>query len=529
MENGNIGTPGSTKSWKSLEDHAKTFRQEGFRLSSLFEQGNSRFQQFSLQQEDLLLDFSKNFLTEQTLNLLVELARECRLGESIEAMFNGEEVNNTEQRPALHTALREPEGTGQRPEVASTLRQMESIVEQVHNGSWTGFSGERITHVVNIGIGGSDLGPAMISEALATFETGKVKLHYLSNLDPSHAESCLRGLKPDNTLFIIASKSFTTLETKKNAELARQWYLSLGGDESLISRHFIASTSNVKAAIEMGINEDNIFPLWDWVGGRFSLWSAIGLPIAMGIGMDNFRQLLAGAHAMDQHFRHSPLDKNIPVILALITIWYTGFFDARSNAVIPYMQRLNLFPSYLQQLYMESLGKSVDLQGNEVSGNTAEVIWGAVGSNSQHSFFQLLHQGTEFIPVDFIALAHSDTDSTEQHQQLLANCFSQSIALMQGSDGDGQPHRFISGNKPSNTLLIKKLTPYNLGSLIALYEHKVFTQSVIWNINAFDQWGVELGKKLSSKVFNAFTDTKEASRLDDSTANLINKVKSSKP
>ena len=529
IQKGNKGIPKSTKSWESLRDHAKTFKKDGFRLSSLFEQNEGRFQKFSLQQEDLLLDFSKNYLTDETLNLLVELANECQLPESIEAMFNGEEINSTEQRPALHTALREPEDISKRPEVAETLKRMESIVDQVRSGSWTGFGGEQISDVVNIGIGGSDLGPAMISEALSTFETGNIKIHYLSNLDPAHAESCLRELKPESTLFIIASKSFTTLETRQNTEFAKHWFLTKGGDESLISRHFIASTSNVEAALEMGIVEENIFPLWDWVGGRFSLWSAIGLPIAMGIGMQNFRQLLAGAHAMDQHFRHAPFEENIPVLMALLSIWYTGFFEAKSCALVPYSQKFKLLPNYLQQLYMESLGKSVDLQGNSVSTNTGEVIWGSVGSNGQHSFFQLLHQGTEFIPVDFIALANCDTDAAEQHQHLLANCFSQSIALMEGSDDDSDSHKIIRGNKPSNTLLLRELNPYILGNLIALYEHKVFTQSVIWNINAFDQWGVELGKKLSTSVFNAFEDTKEASTLDDSTLNLIKKVKESQP
>lgn len=528
MTTQNKGIPTNSKSWNSLRDHANIFRDKGFRLHSLFTLNEKRFDQFSIEHEGLLLDFSKNFLTNETLQLLVELANECRLSESIEAMFCGERINNTEGRPALHTALREPETNSDRPEVAKVLTRMEALVNQVHSSSWTGFNGKPITDVVNIGIGGSDLGPAMISEALRPWSTAKIKTHYLSNLDPAHADICLGDLEPETCLFIVASKSFTTLETQQNTQLAKRWYLRNGGDESRISRHFIACTSNIEAATILGIDEENIFPLWDWVGGRFSLWSAIGLPIAMDIGMENFRQLLAGAHAMDQHFQNAPLQENIPVVLALISIWYRQFFAATSTAVVPYSQRLKLLPDYLQQLCMESLGKSVDRAGNEVPGRTGDVIWGAVGSNGQHSFFQLLHQGTEFIPVDLIAFANSDTNEADQHTHLLANCFSQGVALMKGSDGDGDNHKFIAGNKPCNTLLMKQLDPYTLGGLIAMYEHKVFAQSIIWNINAFDQWGVELGKKLSSTVYKAFGNADKAAALDNSTSNLISKVMSQK-
>jgi glucose-6-phosphate isomerase len=361
----------------------------------------------------------------------------------------------------------------------------------------------------------------MVCDALSPFASTKLNVHFVSNVDPSHLQNTLKNLRPETTLFVIASKSFSTLETLKNAEAAREWLLQCA-DAQATSKHFVAITTNLKAATEFGIEEQNLYPLWDWVGGRFSLWSAIGLPIALALGMDGFRQLLAGAHAMDEHFRTAPLERNIPVITALINFWYREFFDAHSTAIVPYSQRLNLLPSFLQQLCMESLGKSVDLQGKPVNYNTGDIIWGSAGTNGQHSYFQLLHQGTEFIPVDFIAAARSDApEDSDAHQHLLANCLSQSLALMEGKQDTDSPHKLVAGNKPSNTLLLEQLNPHNLGMLLALYEHKVYTLSVLWNINAFDQWGVELGKKLSTQVFSAMSSESGATHLDASTQGLI--------
>jgi len=519
-----------TNAWKELQHHSEQFQHPEFRLSDLFADSGSRFQSFSLRHENLLLDFSKNFLKDETLRLLLELAEELELPKAIEAMFAGEKINSTEQRPALHTALRAPRASSNFPEVSDSLSRIEKLVNQIHSGQWKGYSNKKIENVVNIGIGGSDLGPAMATSALSQFAKGAVQLHFVSNIDPSHLESTLKGLDPETTLFVVASKSFNTLETLQNAMAARAWLIQQSDDESRVAKHFVAISTNAVAAHQFGIADDNLFPVWDWVGGRFSLWSAIGLPIALSIGMENFRQLLAGAHSMDLHFQNSKLSENMPVVMALLTFWYGSFFNAHSSAVTPYSQNLNLLPSFLQQLYMESLGKSTDLQGNPVTNNTAEVLWGTAGTNGQHSYFQLLHQGTEFIPVDFIACATSSSNSSaqqsEQQQQLLANCFSQSLALMTGttngrSGHEENSHKQVAGNKPSNTLLLSKLDPFTLGSLIALYEHKVYVLSVLWNINAFDQWGVELGKKLSTEVFEAIQNPSSSENLDDSTANLI--------
>ena len=515
---------GDTSAWKALQEHSEQFQNKDFRLGELFDKSDNRFNGFSLQHEGLLLDFSKNYLTEETLELLLNLATEMKVPSGINSMFQGEEINATEKRAALHIALRQPAALNTRAEVEESLTKMEGFVRHVHTGEWTGYSGKKITNVVNIGIGGSDLGPAMVTAALASFASTGIELHFVSNLDPSHLNSTLEKLDPDTTLFVVASKSFSTLETQQNAQSARQWFLQKAQDDAAIGKHFVAITSNIEAATKFGIDEQNIFPLWDWVGGRFSLWSAIGLPIALAIGMDNFRALLAGAHSMDQHFQHAELSKNMPVIMALLTIWYTGLFNSHSSAVVPYIQNLNLLPSFLQQLYMESLGKSVDIHGKPVTANTAEVLWGTAGTNGQHSYFQLLHQGTEFIPVDFIAQASARSKDDRAHQQLLANCFSQSLALMKGSTNESEPHKFIAGNKPSNTLLISELNPYNLGCLIALYEHKVYVQSILWNINAFDQWGVELGKKLSAQVFDAMNESNSEKKFDDSTSGLIDQV-----
>lgn len=526
-----MGSLDDTSAWKALREHSKQFQSKDFRLRDLFTDSDNRFAEFSLRHENLLCDFSKNYLGEETLALLLDLAQQQQLSPAIKAMFDGEKVNTTEQRASLHVALRQPAAASNHPEVEATLGKMEDFVGNVRSGEWKGYSGKKITDVVNIGIGGSDLGPAMVTSALAPFANADIELHFVSNIDPSQLDNTLEKLETDTTLFIIASKSFNTLETYQNALAAREWFSQKNSDVADVSKHFVAITSNQQAALKFGIDEKNVFPLWDWVGGRFSLWSAIGLPIALAVGMDNFRQLLAGAHSMDQHFLNTDLSENIPVILALLSVWYGGLFDSHSNAVVPYNQNLNLFPSFLQQLSMESLGKSSDLQGNPVSTKTGEVLWGTTGSNSQHSYFQLLHQGTEFIPVDFIAAASSFSNSAESRQQhLLANCFSQSLALMNGNveptkADETSRHKLIAGNKPSNTLLVSELNPYNLGCLIALYEHKVYAQSVLWNINAFDQWGVELGKTLSTQVFNAMTESGSDESLDDSTASLIQQVR----
>lgn len=511
--------------WQALSDHATTFQQPDFRLGQLFSDAPDRFAQYSLELDGLLLDYSRHFVDSNTRDQLLALAEQRQLGAAIAAMFRGDHINNTEDRPALHVALRQPAGVNQHPEVLDTLQRMEDFVNAVHGGDWRGHTGKPITAVVNLGIGGSDLGPSMVSEALGRFANSKLVVRFVSNVDPVHFQRTVADLDPDSTLFIVASKSFTTLETHQNAAAARRWFLTNGNDETAISRHFVAITTNLSAAAEFGIPEANLFPMWDWVGGRYSLWSAIGLPIALALGMENFRQLLAGAHAMDEHFRQAPLADNMPVMMALLTIWYTGFFNAHSTAVVPYYQTLAQFPSYLQQLYMESLGKRVDKAGKPISWTSGEVVWGTTGTNGQHSYFQLFHQGTEFIPVDFIAVARSGVaDNQQAHQHLLANCLSQSLALMQGTPDETDPHKQVPGNRPSSTLLLSDLDPYRLGLLIALYEHKVYVQSVIWGINAFDQWGVELGKRLSKTLFAALSDGEEKNTLDASAQGLINTI-----
>lgn len=508
----------NTTAWQNLKAHSLQFKGDGFRMEKLFE--NGRFQHFSAHHEGLLLDFSKQFLTEESMSLLLRLADECQLQKAIDDMFDGKAINTTENRAVLHTALRKPSG-GQPEEVADTLARMSQFVRDVHEGRWRGAGGAAITDVVNIGIGGSDLGPAFVVDALAHYSTGRVNLHFASNVDPSHIHSILSKLNAGTTLFIIASKSFSTLETHENAKLARRWFLDHGFAQNDIPCHFIATTSNLKAAEEFGLIKENLLPMWDWVGGRYSLWSAIGLPIALACGMENFNRLLAGAHSMDEHFRNADFRENLPVLSALIAVWGINFFDASSTAIVPYSQRLNLLPVFLQQLYMESLGKSTDRDGNRLNYRTGETVWGSAGTNSQHSYFQLFHQGNEHIPVEFIAFSKPEnTSMLEQHNHLLANCLSQSKALMEG-DSQADPHRNVVGNKPSTTLLIEELSPYNLGSLIALYEHRVFVQSVVWNINAFDQWGVQLGKVLSEKVVKAFTDDASIEQMDESTATLI--------
>ena len=514
----------TSAAWQALQAHHDSFQSGGSRLADLFKD-QQRYRRFSLKHEQLLLDYSKNLCTEETIALLLALAEQCQLPAAIKAMFAGEKINSTEDRAALHTALRVPVAKQAFPEVTQTLERMQKFVAAIESGQWLGCSGEKITDVVNIGIGGSDLGPVLACDALQHYRSDLLKVHFVSNIDPEHLHRTVADLNPATTLFIIASKSFGTLETKENALSARQWFLEAQGADADVAKHFVAVTSNTQAAIEFGIAEENLFPLWDWVGGRYSLWSAIGLPIALSLGMENFSQLLAGAHSMDEHFRHSSPEKNMPVLLALLSIWYSGFFGARSTAVVPYSHALKQFPAFLQQLSMESLGKQIDTDNAEVSTNTGEIIWGSEGTNAQHSYFQLLHQGTDFIPVDFIAIARTEVPGKQlQQQQLLANCLSQSEALMLGESDDSNPARNSPGNRPSNTLVLAELNPYNLGNLLALYEHKVYVQSVIWGINAFDQWGVELGKKLSRNMNDAFSNAELKANLDSSSRGLVEQL-----
>ncbi|MDT8398437.1 MAG: glucose-6-phosphate isomerase [Pseudomonadales bacterium] len=536
--------------WQALARHIEDLRTSS--LAGLFQQDDQRFEHFSIEAAGLTLDYSKNFLTEETLKLLLALAEKCQLSQAIADMFDGCAINTSEQRPALHVALRSPQqNTVQEQAVHACLNKMQGFVEAVLEGNWTGHEGKAITDVVNIGIGGSDLGPAMVYQALTPYHVPGLNCHFVSNVDPAHLLQTLTGLNPETTLFIVASKSFSTLETSMNAILARQWFLDSGAPPNALSHHFVAVSANVDKAAAFGIDPANIFPLWDWVGGRYSLWSAIGLPIALGVGMENFRALLAGAHIMDEHFRTAPARANMPVLMGLLTIGYLNFFGAETQVVLPYAQNLHLFPAFLQQLDMESLGKSVHRDGSAVDTTTGGIIWGSAGTNGQHSFHQLLHQGTHLIPADFIVAAQThyeqSAESLAQHRQLLANCFSQSQALMlgktlteattelqaQGLDPAAvatlAPHKVIAGNRPSNTLLMQKLTPRALGSLIAAYEHKVYVQSVILGIDAFDQWGVELGKTLSTTLHQALErqDCKEeqnvdSSAFDSSTRGLIN-------
>ncbi|NKB33547.1 MAG: glucose-6-phosphate isomerase [Pseudomonadales bacterium] len=519
--------PKDSDAWKELLLLSAEFKHDDFSLAQLFED-DDRFDSFSVSHESLLLDYSKNFVSNESFAELIQFAEHMQLPAAINALFAGEKVNGSEGRAALHTALRAPDNEGGNKEVSACLNKMESLVKAVHSGSWKGFSGAEITDVVNIGIGGSDLGPSFVCDALADFSTGKLQLHFVSNIDPAHLDNTLLNLNPATTLFLVASKSFTTLETKQNAEAAKAWLLESAPSTDSVKHHFVAITTNANAAKAFGIDEQNLFPMWDWVGGRYSLWSAIGLSIALSIGMDRFRQLLAGAHSMDRHFQSAELGRNLPVIMGLLSVWYSGFFAAQTHAVIPYSQRLQQLPAYLQQLCMESLGKGVDKNHESVNINTGEVVWGAPGTNAQHSFFQLFHQGTQFIPVDFIAFIEScgiGADAQERHEQLLANCLSQSLALMEGKSSSENSYQDIPGNRPSTTLLVDKLDPYNLGSLIALYEHKTYVQSVVWNINPFDQWGVELGKSLSSEIFAAIQDSSSAANFDQSTANLVSRIR----
>jgi glucose-6-phosphate isomerase len=540
--------PIHTQSWKRLSEHQRTM--ETVHMKDLFAEDPQRFQKFSLHFDDLLVDFSKNIITTETLSLLIELAEEAQLNHAIEKMFTGEAINQTENRAVLHTALRNRSNTpvivnGQdvMPEVNAVLDKMNTFVKRLWDGDWKGYSGQKITDIVNIGIGGSDLGPVMVTECLKPYANPELCMHFVSNVDGTHISETLKRLNPQSTLFLIASKSFTTQETMTNAYTARQWFLETAGDTERIAKHFVAISTNAQRVREFGIDPDNMFIFWDWVGGRYSLWSAIGLSIACAIGFKHFEQLLEGAHEMDRHFQESPFDRNIPVILALIGIWYNNFWGAQSEAILPYDQYMHRFPAYFQQGNMESNGKGVDRDGKPAPYQTGPIIWGEPGTNGQHAFYQLIHQGTKLIPADFLAPALSHNPTGDHHRILLANFFAQTEALMKGKSrtevhqelarSGKSPeeidnliaHKVFSGNKPTNSILFKKLTPKTLGSLIAMYEHKIFVQGVIWNIYSFDQWGVELGKQLARQILPELEGDQPVASHDSSTNGLINMFK----
>ena len=529
-------------SWKTLQQHHKQVK--NLHMRDLFDQDAERFKKFSLNCGDLLLDYSKNRITEETMRLLFNLARECGIPNEIERMFNGEKINFTEQRAVLHTALRNRantsvmvDGEDVMPEVNRVLDKMRNFTERVRQGKWKGYNGKAMTDIVNIGIGGSDLGPVMVTEALKPY-AGSLRTHFVSNIDGSQIADTLAGLDPHTTLFLVASKTFTTQETLTNAQYARDWLLAAAGDESAVAKHFVALSTNTKEVAAFGIDTDNMFEFWDWVGGRYSLWSAIGLSIALTIGMDNFEALLAGGHAMDQHFRKAPLEQNLPVVMALLGIWYNNFFETETHAILPYDQHLNRFPAYFQQGDMESNGKRVNRDGETVDYTTGSIIWGEPGTNGQHAFYQLIHQGTRLIPADFLIAVNAHHGIDKQQTILFSNFVAQTEALMCGKtkeevqkelDGSEMPvsevkallpHKVFPGNHPTNSLIYTKLTPHMLGMLIALYEHKIFVQGVIWGINSFDQWGVELGKQLA-KTIQSELGLDDAGQHDSSTVGLI--------
>ncbi len=534
--------------WSALKQHYEKVNEK--HLRDLFAQDKQRFDKFSLNFNDILLDYSKNRVTEETMSLLFELARETNLSGWIQHMFVGKPINFTESRPVLHVALRNRSNTpimvnGEdvMPEVNRVLEQMKSFCYAVQNGEWRGHTGKVIRDVVNIGIGGSDLGPQMVTEALKPYAHGGIRVHYVSNVDGTHVAEQLKSLDPETSLFIVSSKSFSTQETLTNAHTARRWLLDRLRDDSAVSRHFVAVSTNREAVEAFGIDSANMFEFWDWVGGRFSLWSAIGLSIALYLGFDHFEELLAGAHAMDQHFLRTPLEQNLPVVMALLGVWYSSFFGAETHAILPYDQYLHRLTAYLKQADMESNGKRIDRDGVLVDYATGPIIWGESGTNGQHAFYQLIHQGTKLIPIDFMAPVETHNPLGDHHTILLANFFSQSEALMlgrteaqareelksKGLEGDELerllPHLTFPGNRPSNSIMFRKLTPYTLGSLLALYEHKIFAQSVVWRINAFDQWGVELGKQLAKSILDRLDDDQPVDDHDASTNGLINYYK----
>ena len=541
--------PTNTQAWKALEAHQSQLAHTT--IADLFKQEENRFNNYSLTFENqILVDFSKNKINQETLKLLRQLAKESALDESINAMFTGEKINRTENRAVLHTALRNRsntpvyvDGKDVMPEVNAVLAKMRSFCDRVISGEWKGYTGKAITDVVNIGIGGSDLGPYMVTEALRPYKN-HLNMHFVSNVDGTHIAETLKKVNPETTLFLVASKTFTTQETMTNANSARDWLLAAAKDNSAVAKHFAALSTNGKAVAEFGIDTNNMFEFWDWVGGRYSLWSAIGLSIALSIGFDNFEALLSGAHEMDKHFRTAPLEKNIPATLALVGLWNTNFLGAQTEAILPYDQYLHRFAAYFQQGNMESNGKYVDRNGDVIRDyQTGPIIWGEPGTNGQHAFYQLIHQGTMLIPCDFIAPAQSHNPLGDHHSKLLSNFFAQTEALAFGKTKeeveaefvkagksldevkDIVPFKVFTGNKPTNSILVQKITPFVLGALIAMYEHKIFTQGVIFNIFSFDQWGVELGKQLANRILPELADKEKVSSHDSSTNGLINQFK----
>ena len=540
--------PTQTAAWQALQKHFDEMKD--VTIADLFAKDGDRFSKFSATFDDqMLVDYSKNRITEETLAKLQDLAKECDLAGAIKSMFSGEKINRTENRAVLHVALRNRsntpilvDGKDVMPEVNAVLEKMKTFSEAIISGEWKGYTGKAITDVVNIGIGGSDLGPYMVTEALRPYKN-HLNMHFVSNVDGTHIAEVLKKVNSETTLFLVASKTFTTQETMTNAHSARDWFLKAAGDEKHVAKHFAALSTNAKAVGEFGIDTANMFEFWDWVGGRYSLWSAIGLSIVLSIGFDNFVELLSGAHAMDKHFSTTPAEKNLPVLLALIGIWYNNFFGAETEAILPYDQYMHRFAAYFQQGNMESNGKYVDRNGNVVDYQTGPIIWGEPGTNGQHAFYQLIHQGTKMVPCDFIAPAITHNPLSDHHQKLLSNFFAQTEALAfgksrevveqeyrdQGKDPAQLEHvvpfKVFEGNRPTNSILLREITPFSLGALIALYEHKIFTQGAILNIFTFDQWGVELGKQLANRILPELKDGADVSSHDSSTNGLINRYK----
>ena len=538
----------SSPAWQNLQQHYDTTKD--LQMRDLFAQDGDRFKKFSLEFEGILLDFSKNRITEETISLLRALAQARDVNGMAKKMFSGEKINITENRAVLHIALRNRsnmpilvDGKDVMPEVNAVLDHMKAFSSAVRSGEWKGYTGKKITDFVNIGIGGSDLGPVMVTEALKPYSDRNLRAHFVSNVDGTHIAETLRTLSPETTLFIVASKTFTTQETLTNAHSARDWFLATAKDEKAVAKHFVALSTNEKEVTKFGIDAANMFGFWDWVGGRYSLWSAIGLPIALSIGFDRFVEMLEGAHAMDQHFLTTPAEKNLPLTLGLLGVWYNNFFGARTHAILPYDQYMHRFPAYFQQGDMESNGKGVTREGEKLDVSSGPVIWGEPGTNGQHAFYQLIHQGTQLVPADFLAPMESQNPLGEHHLILLSNFFAQTEALMKGKtlaevtkelEKDGlsgealaklAPHKVFTGNRPTNSILFPKLTPRTLGSLIALYEHKIFTQGIVWNINSFDQWGVELGKQLAKAILPELEKPGAVTTHDSSTNGLINHFK----
>ena len=524
--------PTTTTAWQALQQHYEEMR--SVHIKELFAADADRYHKFSVADDNFVFDYSKNIITEKTLSLLLQLANECGLPDAIKAMFAGEKINVTENRAVLHTALRNfsgkpvlNDGKDVMPDVKAVLEQMKNFCIKVHSGKWKGYTGKKIKYIVNIGIGGSDLGPVMVTEALKSYWIDGIQTYFVSNVDGTHIAETIKKINLEETLFLVASKTFTTQETMTNAQTARKWFLESAQDEAHIAKHFVALSTNEKEVVKFGIAPENMFGFWDWVGGRYSLWSAIGLSIALTIGYDNFEQLLKGAYEIDEHLKNTAFEKNIPVLMALIGVWYTNFFGATNEVILPYDQYMHRFAAYLQQGNMESNGKYVDRNGSKVSYSTGPVIWGEPGTNGQHAFYQLIHQGTQMIPADFIAPAISHNPVGDHHQKLLSNFFAQTEALMNGAANEN-PYRVFQGNRPTNSFLVQEITPFTLGKLIALYEHKIFVQGVIWNIFSFDQWGVELGKVLAGKILPELQNDAPVQSHDSSTNGLLNAYKKMK-